>query len=470
MGASGIEKEIMQQKKDFNSRQFFSAYKHIKNILGNIYIENNKPIDVYLINSKTIKDFLLTLGNIFEIKNEEELNKKEEELKKTFEDYIIKDKNVEIFSNYDQSKKIMNDKDENEFIIVDKTFTSILKINSDYKKVEINKIENKYLSIKFLSSGKIINAQEIENKKGFFKFCEKKEDKINPNPILSNENKNEKIITNVNSMKQNNDKDSLIKNIFYCLIKINSLNNFFLCCGDMLKEKNNFSSKFFNLIDTYNINGQIDCSKLYDFIEEKNKKDIESIIQFSYEQMHNDLKDLYKNKGSIINDIFNYQFDFLCKCQNNIYENNYIIKFSLKDIYSYRNSQNLNIYDCFEYLFSNKNNSCPKCGNNYLKKINYVNDILTIIFEIEKDTRNILFDLNFNLKLDKYTLENSQNKYNFDLIIFSVYSNEEGKFISYHKDYDKTWNYYDGTKEKQNQIVNEINYKNPVLLIYKNNI
>ena len=139
MGASGIEKEIMQQKKDFNSRQFFSAYKHIKNILGNIYIENNKPIDVYLINSKTIKDFLLTLGNIFEIKNEEELNKKEEELKKTFEDYIIKDKNVEIFSNYDQSKKIMNDKDENEFIIVDKTFTSILKINSDYKKVEINK-------------------------------------------------------------------------------------------------------------------------------------------------------------------------------------------------------------------------------------------------------------------------------------------------------------------------------------------
>ena len=175
MGASGIEKEIMQQKKDFNSRQFFSAYKHIKNILGNIYIENNKPIDVYLINSKTIKDFLLTLGNIFEIKNEEELNKKEEELKKTFEDYIIKDKNVEIFSNYDQSKKIMNDKDENEFIIVDRTFTSILNINSDYKKVEINKVENKYLYIKFLSSGKIINAQEIENKKGFFKFCEKKE-------------------------------------------------------------------------------------------------------------------------------------------------------------------------------------------------------------------------------------------------------------------------------------------------------
>ena len=472
MGSSSPENEIRQLRKEINRSQFFSAYKSIKNILQvyiypeNIYNKNNKPIDVYLINSKTISDFIKTLGNVFDIEKKEELNKKEKVLKKTFEDYSIKDNNVEIFSNYEQCKEIMKNKNKNEFIIVDSNFIAKLEIkNADYKKVEINKIENKCLYIKFLSSGKIINAQEIENKKGFFEFCEKKEKQ---NIILKKDSINENI-TNVNSITKDIDLDSMIKSIFYCLIKINSLNNFFLCCGDMIKKDKEFSFLFFNLIDTYNIRGQIDYLKLSNFIKEKNKKS--SILQFSFEQMHNELNNLYKNKGSIINDIFNYQYVSLCSCQNS-YNNSimeYIIKCSLKTICSHKNLNNLNIYDCFDYLFSseyNNNNLCSKCGKNCLKKINSTNDILTIIFDLEEDTNNISLNLDFNLKLDKYFFGNSQNKYNFELIVFSSYFYEEGQFISFHKDNDKIWHCYNGSEEKQIQI-NEVNYKNPFLLIYK---
>ena len=470
MGTTGSNELI----KEANRKQFFSAYKSIKYILQeHIYVENNEPIGVYLIKAKTINDFISTLGDVFNIENENELNKKEKELKKTFEDYSIKDRNVEFYSNYEQCQKIMNNKDKNEFIIVNKDFISKLEIrNADYKKVEINKIEDKCLYIKFLSSGKIINAQEIENKKGFFKFFQKKEEK--KEIIKTNINEN---IINVNSIKKNIDIDSMIKNIFYCLIKINSINNCFLCCGDMIKQKNNFLSKFFNLIDTYNINGEIVYSELSNSIEEKNKKDLEFIIKFIYNQVHLEIKNLFKNE--IIINLFNYQYISFFRCSNSNcnsimkYSNdNNIIKCSLKKVSLFKNSTCLNVNGCFDYLFNNeyinKNNICTKCHNNFIysQKINYVNDILTIIFDIENDIGNISLDLNFNLKLDKYFLENSQKKYDFELIVFSSYSYEEGKFISFNKDNDKIWHCYNGSKENQIQI-NNINYKNPVLLIYK---
>ena len=78
-------------------------------------------------------------------------------------------------------------------------------------------------------------------------------------------------------------------------------------------------------------------------------------------------------------------------------------------------------------------------------------------------------DFNTNIKLDKYFENSSQNEYELELIVFSSYNYEDGKFISFSKDFaDKKWYQFDGSKEEKIQT-NEINYKTPVLLIYKKN-
>ena len=482
MGAGGKEKDLMELAKENNRKQFFSAYKSIKNIVVNyIYKENNKSIDVYLLNPKTLDDFLKTLGDIFNFfENEKELKEKETALEKTFENYSIKDREIEIYNNYEQCQKVMKntDKDKNEFIIVDSNFTIQLEMkNTEYKTVKMTKIEDqdkdKCIEIKFPSSGKIINALEKKNKKGFFEFYEKKE----ANKLIIDK----KIITKSKIIK-NIDSDSMIKNICYCLIKINSLNYYFLCHGDMIKEDKTISSMFFDLINQYNIGNKIDNLKLSDFIKQKKINDFKSIIQFLFNEMHNELKILYIYPDSIINDIFNYQYTFFIKCtqcnlnfQKSIADN--IINFSLKDICSTLNSKNLSIYECFNYLschgnLNNKNKNCTNCGNELkvLQKLNSVNEILTIIFDLEKDDKDkisLSLDFNTNIKLDKYFENSSQNEYELELIVFSSYNYEDGKFISFSKDFaDKKWYQFDGSKEEKIQT-NKINYKTPVLLIYK---
>ena len=476
MGAGGREKELMELVKVSNRKQFFSAYKSIKNIIVNhIYHGNNESLEVYLLNPKTLDHFITTLGDVFNFfENEDGLKERETALKKTFEDYSIKDKDIEIYSNYEQCQKVMNnedeDEDENEFIIVDSNFTIKLEMkNTEYKAVKITKIEDKNkdkdncIKIKFPSSGKIMNALEKKDKKGFFKFYEKKEEAIQPI-------KDKKIITI--------DSDSMIKNLCYCLIKINTLKYFFLCCSDTIKKDKKISSIFFDLINQYSIDNKIDNLKLSDFIKSKKINDLKSIIQFLYSGMHNELKHV---SSSIINDIFNYQYtsSFECTtCNLNFNSSSVdnIIIFSLKDVCSTLNSKNINIYDCFDYLSSHgnlndENKKCTKCGNDLIfrkKLINSVNEILTIILDIEEDDKEkISLSLDFNIKLDKYFLNNSQNNYEFELIVFSSYNYEDGKFISFRNDYnDKIWYQFDGSKEEKIQI-DKINYKTPVLLIYK---
>ena len=63
-------------------------------------------------------------------------------------------------------------------------------------------------------------------------------------------------------------------------------------------------------------------------------------------------------------------------------------------------------------------------------------------------------------------MNNFQNNYEFELISFYNYIYENGKYISYHKEYPDKWFCFDGSKEKEIQL-NEINYQNPVLLFYK---
>ena len=485
MGMSSSERELREKIKESNIKQFFSAYKSIKNILKKYIYQGNKQIskEVYLINPKTVENFIQTLGDVFDlIEKKDELDKKEDDLKKIFEDYKIKDRNVEIYSNYDKCQEIMKNKEKNEFIIVDRNFIDNLDIkNPYYKELKIIKAENKCIDIKFPISKKIIYAKEIENKKGFFMFYEKKE-----NNTDKNETKNINVQINKKKVIIKNNFDLMVLNLCYCLVKINSLKYCFLCNGDMINNDKNISKIFFDLIQQNNINDGFDSVELLKgIVKSKNLENIKNILPFLFQQMNIELK---RNKEtSIIGELFNYQYTsfYICPSCSYIMDKSDIyncIIFSLKDVYHFKNSTNINIFDCFDYFSSNEliNNNqevikCNKCENISTfssKKINSVNDILTIILDSnEKEENNqnqISFVLNFNkINLNKYFMNNFfQNNYEFELIALSNYIYENGKYISYHKEYPDKWFCFDGSKEKEIQL-NEINYQNPVLLFYK---
>ena len=485
MGTSGIEKERIRLTKRNNRHHFFSAYSSIKNIInGSI---NMIGKEVYLINSNSIRNFLelLEKDKVFDnLNKKEELNKIEEKLKTKFEDYSILDNNIKIYSNYQECKEASRNESNIIFIIVDENFIKNFKVKSEeyrYKEVKIVEKKDEHLKIIFPISQKTINAVEIENKKGFFKFCTEEENKNIIKTIEKKENKEE---IRFNSM---------IKNICYCLIKIKTLNYFFLCCGDMIKENKSISKIFFDIIKQRNINGKIDCFELFKICKSQKLSEIKSITDYLYDNMHDELKEnnLSNNNNfninnrslnqtgedSIIKKIFCFYNTIFYNCSvcNNISSNisfMNIILFPLKKISKYKNSKKLlNISDCFDYFISGNNIECPKCSNKsnsyYNFRINSINEILTIIIDRENDLINdIYFQLDFKIELSKYCL-NKNEICELELIGFSCYDNNKDIDYSYFKiNPENKWYYFNDTKEK---IINseELNYEFPVLLFYK---
>ena len=485
MGASGIEVERAKLIKINNRKHFFSAYSSIKDfIIGSIDMINK---EVYLIESNSISNFLKLLNEykVFENLNKnEELNKIEEKLKTKFEDYSIQDNNVIIYSNYQACKEASKNESNNIFIIVDENFIVKYEVkNAKYKEVKIIEKYDKHLKIIFPISQKTINAEEIENKKGFFKFCPEEENE--------NNNRNEINIIETNENKEEIRFNSMIKNICYCLIKIKTLNYYFLCCGDIIKENKYISKIFFDIIEQRNISGKIDCFELSKIFKSQKLSEIKTIIDYLYINMHDELKEnnlsnnnIFINnrslnqtgEDSIIKKIFYFYNTIYYKCSvcnnnsSNISFMN-IISFPLNIISKYKKSKKLlNISDCFDYFISTQNIECPNCTNRsnsyYYSKIKSINEILTIVIDRENNLINdISFQLDFKLELSKYCLNNE--KCELELIGFSCYDNNKDIYYSYFKmNPENKWYYFNDTKEK---IINieEQNYEFPVLLFYK---
>ena len=123
-----------------------------------------------------------------------------------------------------------------------------------------------------------------------------------------------------------------------------------------------------------------------------------------------------------------------CPCKS--YEKKQIrnyIKFPLSNFLNLKgNKYQLDLFGCFDYIKSDNSQHCNKCGGDSKIescKFNYINDILTIILDFEKDPNTeISFKLNFNnIDLKKYFYESTKCNCEFELIGFFSYFRKENK-------------------------------------------
>ena len=247
------EKTIIKEE---NIRKIFNAYSSIKDFLikyiygkENISIDNG--IEVYLVSTKSIPNFIRLLKEQYksEIKDESELLKMEEKLRDKFKEYVI-EKDIVIYNSFQECSNIINDEENNEFIIVDETFFKNLNINEGKyrnKEVKINEInkEEKSIKILFPVSENMISAKEKQ--KGYFQFCEIIENSITVEPniiyqsIITIQRKNESSMLDNDIENQNifMNNSSLIRSIVYCLLNIKSFYDYFI--NNEINETNKFS-------------------------------------------------------------------------------------------------------------------------------------------------------------------------------------------------------------------------------------
>ena len=355
------EEEYIREKK-----RAFRAYLNIKNFLveylyGDKTISSGDKFMVYLIKTESIPNFITILKETFKkVKTEEELEKAEKNLEEKLKVYKL-EKNVKIYDSYQSFLKIIQNKLENEFIIVREDFLNNLEIEDDKdKKVQIIEIDknNHSMKIKFLASEKIIILEEIKEQRGYFQFSKIEEETLvnpkesevfikynnndyninsnngyyNNKSYFDNKNKNynseeNKVGTNVSevsnssvdyyelnkesekinkdyNLKKDQLYESMIESIIYCLLNIKSLNDKFEDIKNdnqnKIKDKS-FSIKFSNLISQKQYkNTSIDCSNLIDSIKNLFIKEPVIPIGNIYNLLHQELKQVDPNQNYMI--------------------------------------------------------------------------------------------------------------------------------------------------------------------------
>ena len=354
------EEEYRREKK-----RVFRAYLNIKNFLveylyGDKTISSGDKFMVYLIKTNSIPIYIKILKEAFKtVKTEEELEEAEKNLEEKLKDYQL-EKNVKIYDSYKSCLEIIQNKLENEFIIVREDFLNNLEIEDGKdKKVQIIEIDknNHSMKIKFLVSEKIIILEEIKEQRGYFQFSEIEEETLvnpkesevsikynnnnnnynnngyyNKNGYFDNKNKNynseeNKVKTNISTvsnssvdyyelnkesviinkdynLKKDQLYESMIESIIYCLLNIKSLNDKFEDIKNnnknIIKDKS-FSLKFSNLISQKQYkNTLIACSNLIDSIKDLFINEPVIPIGNIYNLLHQELKQIDPNQNYMI--------------------------------------------------------------------------------------------------------------------------------------------------------------------------
>jgi hypothetical protein len=428
---------IKEEEYRRGKKRAFRAYLNIKNFLveylyGDKTISSGDKFMVYLIKTNSIPKFINILKETFKtVKTKEELEEAEKNLEEKLKDYEL-EKNVKIYDSYKSCLDIIQNKLENEFIIVREDFLNNLEIEDDKnKKVQIIEIDknNHSMKIKFLASEKIIILEEIKEQRGYFQFSEveegtlvnQKESEVsikynninnninnynnngyyndgyyNKNGYFDNKNKNynseeNKVRKNISTvsnssvdyyelnkqsviinkdynLKKDQLYESMIESIIYCLLNIKSLNDKFEDIKN--NNKNIIKDKSFSL-------------KFSNLISQKQYKN--TLIACS--NLIDSIKDLFINEPVIpIGNIYNLLHQELKQIDPN---QNYMII-----------TQDINKLDYKKELM-NVSNKFKRNGISIISDLFYFPDITTItcqncgrIFEYKSITNNnIVFPL-----------------------------------------------------------------------------
>jgi hypothetical protein len=435
-----------------------------------------------MISTHSINNFieLIKKNNILENLNHEKLLKKlEDELNKDLKKYTL-EKNIKIYYTIEQYKKLIednnNNNEENEFILVNDTFITTMKIDDkeiDNKKVNINVDKDSNIKIKFPDFDK--NVSLTEKRFGFFSL-----DK-----------------TDLNNNENNNEIGGFVEKT-QILANISKLKNYFLSNGEIFlknNEKYKISKAFSDIISNIWKKDNNNSSDKIDFLkkiigEDTKLYEPKFLIPFLYEKMNNELNENIENAKNIINSVetdktcaeteyYNFRESFDNKYKSIISDTFYfeqIIKnkcthcnteffdftminsliFDLEEIKnSQNNNGNMDLLNCFDYFNKayNNTNICVECTKSMrIESIKYMNsfpEILTIILDYENNTKkDIKFDIDYTLELNKYLFiwnNYKKNNFKFELIGMMNYVNENnGYFIGYSKSpADNKWYLYD---------------------------
>ena len=185
-------------------KKFYKAFSNIIEIKNWISKTNSGSIDVFLISTKSIPNFLKIVNKfqiLFQMERKSDIiENKEVDLKENLKNYTL-EKDIKIYFDFQECKNLVDkDNEDNEFIIVDCKFLFSMDMRNFLdKKVEL-KINNKYSIKKIIFSNSEEYLYIIEKKPGIFKFYTNNSAKQYKSDISSNTNNELSKINNINNI------------------------------------------------------------------------------------------------------------------------------------------------------------------------------------------------------------------------------------------------------------------------------
>ncbi len=406
------EEEYRREKK-----RAFRSYLNIKNFLveylyGNKTISSGDKFMVYLIKTNSIPKFINILKETFKtVKTKEELEEAEKNLEEKLKDYEL-EKNVVIYDSY---KDIIQNKLENEYIIVRENFLNNLEIEDGKdKKVQIIEIDknNHSMKIKFLASEKIIILEEIKEQRGYFQFSEVEEGTLvnQKESEVSIKYNNNNINNNINNYNNNGYyNDGYYNKNGYFDNKNKNYNS------EENKVKTNISTVSNSSVDYYELNKEsVIINKDYNLKKDQLYESmIESIIYclLNIKSLNDKFEDIKNNNKNIIKDkSFSLKFSNLISQKQ--YKNTLIacsnLIDSIKDLFI--NEPVIPIGNIYNLLHQELKQIDP--NQNYMiitqdiNKLDYKKELMNVSNKFKRNGISIISDLFYFPDITTITCQN----------------------------------------------------------------
>ena len=410
---------IKEEEYRRGKKRAFSAYLNIKNFLveylyGDKTISSGDKFMVYLIKTKSIPNFIKILKEAFKtVKTEEELEEAEKNLEEKLKDYQL-EKNVEIYDSYKPCLEIIQNKLENEFIIVREDFLNNLEIEDDKnKKVQIIEIDknNHSMKIKFLASEKIIILEEIKEQRGYFQFSEVEEGTLvnQKESEVSIKYNNNNINNNINNYNNNGYYNGYYNKNGYFDNKNKNYNS------EENKVKTNISTVSNSSVDYYELNKEsVIINKDYNLKKDQLYESmIESIIYclLNIKSLNDKFEDIKNNNKNIIKDkSFSLKFSNLISQKQ--YKNTLIacsnLIDSIKDLFI--NEPVIPIGNIYNLLHQELKQIDP--NQNYMiitqdiNKLDYKKELMNVSNKFKRNGISIISDLFYFPDITTITCQN----------------------------------------------------------------
>ena len=344
-----------------NLLQLYNALRDLKTSIKNF--KDNNPLNVYLISTNSIPDFVAFLNE-----KKEKLDKLMNEQKQNLDplinelsSYEINYNEIQIYNDYEKCKEIMdkNNEEENEFMIVNDKIIKIMNIpGANDKCVKMKYYKNNQLEIEFISSHKALYMTTTND--DYYKFI-KCED--------NNNNQNIKNKSNIGSVITNDCVDKMILSLINSGTRITNAyfnwegsihNPLFNDSSVNSQQKNNNNTNTSNNNNSIHFNNNINFNNSINNNNNSNFNNHKITINNQETIYLTPLLYLMCNISPLVNYFLNNKQIFQ-QIQKN--DNKYIVSKSFSEIIynisDVKNINSLNLDNLKQFIYNSQNNYNP---------------------------------------------------------------------------------------------------------------